>query len=87
MTGFPWIENSLQIFYAADKIGVAADHYHIDGVKIPFASKAPAQVRARINCGLELVAQGAQKTENPLTDFVRDTQLCFDQHMDGDCVS
>ena len=60
-----------------------ANHYNIDVVKILFAPKASAQIRFGINCGLELVAQGAQKAEDPFTDFGRDTQLCFDQNMNG----
>jgi hypothetical protein len=55
-----------------------ADHYHIDGVKIFFAPKTSAQICFRINCGLELVTQGAQKTEDPFTDFGRDNQFFFD---------
>lgn len=58
----------------------------VDGVEVFLAAEAPREVRPGIGGGVELVAEGTEKAEEPFAGFGGDIEMAEDVR-DGDTVS
>jgi hypothetical protein len=63
------------------------DHDDIDGIEVFLTAEAACQIGFGIGGGLELRAEGTQKTEISVRDFAGDAQKISDEPRDGDVIS
>jgi hypothetical protein len=62
-------------------------HDDIDGIEVFLTAEAACQIGFGIGGGLELRAEGTQKTEISVRDFAGDAQVISDEPGNGDVIS